>query len=86
MAVDRAGLLLEKAPVEQLGEAAVEILLRHALGQAEAQHDFVDELLVAPHSSKILLASHLFLQQPRPFNKRYKLHCSPFRAGYHYSP
>lgn len=64
MAIKGLGLLVEKVPVQQLGEAAVEILLRHALGEAKAQDDFIGELLVALHRPKIPLASHLLLQQP----------------------
>jgi hypothetical protein len=67
MAVKRLRLLIQEVPIEQLGEAAIEILLRHALRQAEAQHDSVGELLVALHSPKIPLASHLLLQQTRAF-------------------
>jgi len=47
VAIPRLGLRVEKVPVEQFGEPPVEMLLRHALRQAEAQHDFINELLVA---------------------------------------
>ena len=60
MAVEGLGLRVEEVPVQQLAQLAVEIVLRHALRQAEAQHDFTDELLVALHTYKVSLAS----QQP----------------------
>jgi hypothetical protein len=62
--VEGLWLLVEKVLVEQLGEAVVEILRRYARRKMEAQHDFIDELLVALHNPKIPLASHLLLQQP----------------------
>jgi hypothetical protein len=63
VAVEAMGLRIAKVLVEQLGEAAVEILLRYALRQAEAHHDSVGKLLVALYRPKLPLTCHLLLQQ-----------------------
>jgi hypothetical protein len=39
-------------------------VLRYALRQLEAQHDFIDEVFMALHTPKVPRAKHLLLQQP----------------------
>lgn len=50
VAVDGAGLLTQKFPIEQLAQPAIEIMAWHALGETKLRDDFVGELLVALHN------------------------------------
>ena len=49
MAVHSAGLLVEKVPVQQLAQAAIEVMAWHALGETKLRDDLVGEVLVALH-------------------------------------
>jgi hypothetical protein len=64
MAVESMTQLVEKVPVQQLAQPAVKTLAGYAFGQVKVQHDSVGELLVTLHLTKMLLYTHLILQQP----------------------
>jgi hypothetical protein len=51
----------------------------YVLGQAEAQDNFIGELLVALHIPKMPLINHLMLQQPLPVHS---LHASTSAIGH----
>lgn len=59
MAVDRTGLLAKKRPIQHVAQAAVEIMLGHALREAEVRADFIVKVFLALHP---LYTSTLFLR------------------------
>jgi hypothetical protein len=71
VAVNRAGLRTQKLPVQHLAQAALEIMLGHALGEAKMRADLIVEVFLALHplyTNALLLRhfcnSHGRLQHP----------------------